>query len=490
MQTLGCRPRILTVLSLVLVLAVQAPAAAAARDPGSQPWEPVPRDKVAQECGMDPELLEQASIQMTHTPFVLVRYGKLCWTGGYPTGYDEPYSVWSITKTFGALLFGMIASRGSLSDTDPVTEWIPAAVIEEKGINPKAKLAHVLAMTSTKQDLRHGKKGEWSYDTLGEREINTLVDVMDRAIGQQPERFPGVSNAKEFAEKELFEPLGMRDSSWPGEAIGGTLVSSQEDLARMGLLLLRRGMWNGRRLVSERYLYRMTHPAFEDTNTGYGYLTYTNAEKNWVYSTGTADTDCMPYVTWPHYPHAPSFEAPDDNGGSPFTTVPQDIGVTWAAGAGGQKTSVHRGLDLVISVRDDMVSADGGQPGTFEGHKRVWNAIRPALVALDPTYKGDEEAFCAAYQRSAYAPDLFDPWSASASGPMRAQAAAAPRPGGAESGDGSRGPGASGGESGSADRPGSAPVLPATGGGQALVGVLGLLLGLGVTRWRRRARAA
>jgi len=60
---------------------------------------------------------------------------------------------------------------------------------------------------------------------------------------------------------------------------------------------------------------------------------------------------------------------------------------------------VHRGLDLVISVRDDMVSADGGKPGTFEGHKRVWNAIRPALVALDPTYKGDDEAFCAAYQR-------------------------------------------------------------------------------------------
>src|SRR5687768_5375935 len=119
----------------------------------------------------------------------------------------------------------------------------------------------------------------------------------------------------------------MRDSSWPGEVIGGTMVSSQEDLARMGLLLLRRGMWNGKRLLAERYVYRMTHAAFEDTNTGYGYLTYSNAERNWVYSTGTADTQCMPYTTWPNYPHAPTFEAPNDNGGSPFNNVAHDIGV-------------------------------------------------------------------------------------------------------------------------------------------------------------------
>jgi CubicO group peptidase (beta-lactamase class C family) len=436
MHTVPRRARILTAFCLALALVLQVPAVARTEaagdtvsaqraapawspDPGSDPWQPVPRDEVAEQCGLDPDLLEQASLQMIHTPFVIVRYGKLCWTGGYPTGYDTPYQVWSITKTFGALLFGMIASRSKLSDADPVTKWIPRDVIESEGINPKAKLAHILAMTSTKSDLRHGQKGEWSYDTAGDREINLLVDVMNRAIAQQPKRFPGVTTAKEFAESELFEPLGMRDSSWPGTAIAGTMVSSQRDLARMGLLLLRRGMWDGKRLVSERYLYRMTHAAFEDTNTGYGYLTYVNAADNWVYSTGTADNRCMPYATWPRYPHAPTFEAPDDNGGSPFAKRRHDIGVAWAAGAGGQKTSVHRGLDLVISVRDDAASLDGGDPGTFEGHKRVWNLIRPALVALDPKFKGDEEAFCAAYQRSAYAPDLRDPWSPKASGPVR-----------------------------------------------------------------------
>jgi hypothetical protein len=36
----------------------------------------------------------------------------------------------------------------------------------------------------------------------------------------------------------------------------------------------------------------------------------------------------------------------------------------------------------------------------------LWNPIRPALVALDPEFKGDEDAFCEAYGANAYAPDL------------------------------------------------------------------------------------
>lgn len=387
-------------------------ADAAAADPGRQPWGQVPRDQVAEQCGLDPELLEQASLQMIHTPFTVVRHGKLCWTGGYPDGTTTPYSVNSLTKTMGALLVGMVATRSSLDDTDLVTDWVPES--ELGAINPQATIAHVLSMTSTSPDLSYGNKQPWSYDTLGDREINVLVDVMNRVITQEPAAFPGVDNVAQFAQKELFDPLGMRDSSWPGENIAYSMTSTPEDLARMGLLILRRGNWQGDQLLAERFVYRMTHPAFEDVNTGYGYLTYANAAVNWTYSTGTSDTTCSPYATWPKYPHAPFFEAPHANGGSPFASG-YDVGLAWAAGAGGQRISVHRGLDLVITVRDEVISTDLSDPGIFEGHKNVWTKVRPALVAMDETFEGDEEAFCSAYQRSEYAPDLRDRWSASAS---------------------------------------------------------------------------
>lgn len=388
-----------------------------AGDPGAEPWQQVPRDRVAAECGLDPALMDQASLQLLHTPFAVVRYGKLCWTGGYPTGATATYPVHSITKTLGAILVGMVADRSSLSDGDPITRWVPADELGD--INPDATIAHVLAMTGTKPDLRHGEKGAWSYDTVGDREINVLVGAMDRAIAREPKGFPGIRDARELAEQELFTPLGMTSSSWPGENIAYSMESSQHDLARLGLLLLRKGRWNGEQIVSERWVYRMTHPAFEDTNTGYGYLTYVNAAQGRTYSSGTADLTCSPFGRWAAYPHAPTFEAPDDNGGFPYGRQRHDVGMFWAAGAGGQKISVHRALDLVITVRDDAVSVGGGTAGTFEGHKRPWNLIRPALVAHDPVHAGDEAAFCASYRRSEHAPDLLSPWSEHASGPRR-----------------------------------------------------------------------
>jgi hypothetical protein len=395
-----------------VLAALAFPAGAGAQDPGAADWEQVPRDRIAAECGLDPDVLDAALPKFAHTPFVAIRHGRLCWEGGWPGGTTETYQVFSVTKTFGAMLFGMVASRSTkLSDTDPVTEWIPE---EELGaINPKATLAHVLAMVSTNADLRYGKKGAWSYDTAGDREINRLVGVMDRAIAAEPDRFSGVANVVELAQKELFDPLGMKASSWEGGQIAGNLFSNVRDMARLGQLVLQRGRWQGRQLIDEEFLYRMTHPSFEDVNTGYGYLTYVNAAKNWSWPTSTADTYCSPYGRWPSYPHRPFFEAKDTNGGVPGEREQRyDIAHTFASGTGGQKFIVYRGVDLVVAIRNGAGSvADGGTAvDQFSGHKTVWNALRPAMLAFDPLYRDDEDGFCAAYRRSEYAPDLREPW--------------------------------------------------------------------------------
>jgi hypothetical protein len=85
----------------------------------------------------------------------------------------------------------------------------------------------------------------------------------------------------------------------------------------------------------------------------------------------------------------------------------QDVGVWSAQGAGGQFILGHPALDLVIVAKNyTSMGNSGGSP------TGMWNAVRPALVALDPTYKGDEKAFCDAYANNAYAPDLQAPWQA------------------------------------------------------------------------------
>src|SRR5689334_1556992 len=95
-------------LAVAAALAVALPAVAAAQqlgaeDPGTAPWAPVPRDQIAAQCGLDPDILDKASPQLQSTPFVVIRHGKLCWEGGeQPNGTTEKYQVYSVTKTFGA----------------------------------------------------------------------------------------------------------------------------------------------------------------------------------------------------------------------------------------------------------------------------------------------------------------------------------------------------------------------------------------------------
>jgi hypothetical protein len=44
--------------------------------------------------------------------------------------------------------------------------------------------------------------------------------------------------------------------------------------------------------------------------------------------------------------------------------------------------------------------------GSAAFHGTLWGPVRPAVIAADPRFAGDEAAFCAAYGASRYAPDL------------------------------------------------------------------------------------
>ena len=363
-----------------------------AADPGLKEWVPVAPSRVASECGLDPELLKEADRKMGNNPYAVVRYGKLCHEYRNTTGV---YHVASITKLAASLTVGIATTKTRLSDESPVTDYL--YWWEMHSINRQAKVAHILAMTSTKRDLSWGDKGNWYYDAFGWREIDKLIPIVRRALADEPKAFPGVSSMAKLARTQLFEKIGMQNTSWAGLTTAYSMFSNVRDMARLGLLVLRKGMWNGKRILSEEYVYRMGHPAFPDTNTGYGYLFMMNARDNWKYSSGSNDPDCAPVSLWNEYPHRPFYEAKNCNGGNPTCSQQYDVGTKWAAGAGGQKVVIHPGLDLVMVVRDDW---------TNEGHNNVWKAVRPALVKLDPAFAGDEASFCQAYKSNAYAPDL------------------------------------------------------------------------------------
>lgn len=380
-----------------------------APDPGTAPWEPVPRAEVIGRCGLDPDLLEAADA-LVERRYAVIRYGQLCHVH-YPEGSDERGEVFSTTKTLGALTTGVAAwqtrdlprngrQTGPIRAEDLASHWL-----DDFTFNPEARLAHVLAMLAHNPDLAYGQRAH-EYDIVGAVQINRLSDVITTAIAQDPERLG--STVEEFVQRFLFGPLGMRDSTWtngaPDKILGFTWQSTVLDMARVGLLMLHDGRWNGGQVLGADWIYSMTHPAFEDANTAYGYLTWLNSDSNHTFGLGPgpklqARIDaCAPVALHRNYPHGLS-EARDCHYQPPYACEqPLDVGMWFAAGFGGQYIVGHRGLDLVLVVKDAPA-----------GPAALWAAVRPALVALDPTYAGDEAAFCAAYAAGEYAPDFTAP---------------------------------------------------------------------------------
>jgi hypothetical protein len=389
-------------------------------DPGTGPWVPVSASDVASKCQLDPAQLAAADTAL-NVPWAIIRHGLLCHE--FMTAEMAPSEAWSTTKTMGATVAGIVSwqtrayaktgpKTGPFTDEDPVSNWL-----DSFSYNQEAHVAHVMAMVAESQSLALGQQ-QFQYDTIGTVQINSMSDILNAVIAQDPVTFG--AGLEDFTQRYLYAPLGMTDSTWSSgsqtKIFAYSWSTTVHDMARLGLLLLHGGMWHGARLLDSDWVYRMTHPSFEDANTGYGYLTWLNSSSNFTYGGipgppsgmqqgAQLPGPCAPVSVYPSHPHGLS-ESPDCNYAAPYSCAqPLDVGVWQAVGLSGQVIQGHPGLDIVIVARNLtplLVSAWDGSGMAAPGI--LWDAVRPAIVADDPTFPGDDTSFCAAYGSNNYAP--------------------------------------------------------------------------------------
>jgi hypothetical protein len=232
-------------------------------DPGTGPWEM----GTPQECKLDPALVTAGE------NLAVFRYGKLC----HIQGGNTSIANWSATKTLGGVLAGRAAylvkdvprsgpGTGPILHEDKLSDW----GISTSGLNADALLSHVMSMTAYNTDLAYGAK-VFSYDTYGTREISRIVEVA-MVAAKQVMGLPTTDVA--FMQEQVFDKLGMADSSWPGSTIGYGWIGSLEDMGRVGVMLAHDGWYGGGRFMEASWVYRMSHPAHEDANTAYGQLAW------------------------------------------------------------------------------------------------------------------------------------------------------------------------------------------------------------------------
>ena len=111
----------------------------------------------------------------------------------------------------------------------------------------------------------------WAYN-------NSAVQTLDRVLREATHE-----SVVTFAEQRLFGPLGMTHTRMATDRAGNAQMfegihSTCRDMARFGVLMLNRGLWDGKRIVSSSWVEQATGPSSSRLNAAYGYLWWLNHE--------------------------------------------------------------------------------------------------------------------------------------------------------------------------------------------------------------------
>ena len=340
----------------------------------SKPYYPRGKDwetRAPKDAAMDAAALDDAvkyAAEHNSTGLVIVRGGRIVteqYWQSWTAATAQP--IFSSSKSVTATLVGMAIEEGKLKG---VAQNAAAFVPTWKG-SPKEAITirHMLTMTSGLKvgavravpdvdafdetaalPLEHQPGEHWAYNTPVYR---MLLRMLESASGESINQYT----------QRKFAPLQLQQSSWDcspapqGKTNCSWYRSSLRDMSKFGLLILRNGKWDGKQLVSARFVKESTNTS-QKLNEAYGYLWWLNGKPSFKLAGGRAGQGSL----WPDCP-------PDAFG---------------ALGAQDKKIYVVPSLDLVIARHGGAAGVartpgeEGGGRTSFDNEllSRVCRAVK------------------------------------------------------------------------------------------------------------------
>ncbi|MEX2394523.1 MAG: serine hydrolase [Actinomycetota bacterium] len=306
--------------------------------------------------GLDAAKLQEAldfATEHASQSMLVIRHGCLAGASRLDALFgDQQLDGWSMTKSVTALVVGRAVTLGKLNIDAPIGRYFPEADSKHSALTPR-QLMHMASglhlhwtrdfngtplMPDRVKDalslpFDHKPGTKWVYH---QSPVSLLGETVTRAVKR---------DVQSFAQRELFSKIGITSDSWTWERdrAGHTeswahLKMRPADWARLGQLVLHKGNWNGKQLISTSYMKRFTTSS--PANHAYGFLTWLNGRDSYV---------------------MPSVNGPDNGKGWLVPNAPRDSIVF--AGQDEQRIYVIPSLDMVV-VRL-------GQKGSREADMRV-----------------------------------------------------------------------------------------------------------------------
>jgi CubicO group peptidase (beta-lactamase class C family) len=211
-------------------------------------------------------------------------YFNTWWHPYYRRG--ELHTMQSVTKTVTSVVIGVAITRQEFPNIDtPILEFFDTAKVANVD-NRKRQMTirHLLTMTAGldwKEDLPYSDPNNTA--TLLEESFDWVKFTIDRPMAAEPGKVFNYNSGatqllsyifrvatgqdiEEYAVKYLFNPLGIEQYYWKRSPTGladteGGLYLKPRDLAKIGQLFLKNGVWEGKQIVRADWVTTSVAPA-------------------------------------------------------------------------------------------------------------------------------------------------------------------------------------------------------------------------------------
>lgn len=216
------------------------------------------------------DALEASQTQEPHGLMIL-RHGKViaqAWWAPYSS--DRPQLVYSLSKSFTSAAAGVLYDEGRLGLDDPVVSYFPEFADDITDPRSRSMLVrHIASMSSghltemigpaLEADAAEPVRGfllqppdrePGTVFAYNQPTTYTLAAIVQRLTGQ---------TLVEFLRERVLGPIGAGEIAWTewpagrNQGFSGAFTTT-DTIARLGQLLLRRGEWDGRRILSEEWV--------------------------------------------------------------------------------------------------------------------------------------------------------------------------------------------------------------------------------------------
>lgn len=264
---------------------------------------------------------------------------------------DTKYYLASAGKSVVGFVTGIAQQEGILNINDKTSTylgngWTNLPLAKEDLIKIKNQLTMTTGLDDAAPDpdcltpsclvYKADAGSRWAYHNAPYR---LLQDVIGKASGQ---------TWNQYCKAKLFDQIGMKSGFW----LNYVMYCTTRDAARFGSLILKKGEWDGKKLLTNPGYFTAMNTTSQNYNLSYGYLWWLNGKAS-----------CMAPGSQIVFPISLVSNAPKD--------------MFMALGKDDKKIYVVPSLDVVVVRLGDSAGTSTLGPSSFDNE--LWGKLKPAM---------------------------------------------------------------------------------------------------------------